>query len=284
MPIFSQGPNTSGLLIDSVTREPVAYAYIMVEGKQIGTLADSGGYFKLTIPDSLSKSTLVLSSIGYYEKKISAFDLAFNSVVLLNPRIIELKDVVVTNKRVAQVVGINYKKRTGIGGLSLDKPELNKSRLFGVEIRNIDGRMGRIKNAQFYLNEYGNYKTPFRIRILNFKNGRPNDDIFYSDSLWIPAKPGWFVADLESFNIFIPDEGCLIAIELMDIGDKFYYTTSNRKGLPAQRAYGQSLGEVINYGDNQSWTKTFFDNWKEYKPCKTCSYSSINFMIKCEVY
>jgi len=70
--ILAQTPVFEGRVMHG--KEAVSFATIGVKGKNIGTVANENGYFKLILPtDKLSKDndTIIVSSIGFIEKKLS---------------------------------------------------------------------------------------------------------------------------------------------------------------------------------------------------------------------
>ncbi|MFN6113993.1 MAG: carboxypeptidase-like regulatory domain-containing protein, partial [Bacteroidota bacterium] len=65
---FSQDMRTvSGMVIDSLTGEPIAGASIRAEGRTTGTYTDRRGTFKLPVPKQTEH--LIVRSIGYRERR-----------------------------------------------------------------------------------------------------------------------------------------------------------------------------------------------------------------------
>src|SRR5690606_36662864 len=59
---------TKGIVKDSVTQKPIAYANIWVEGEDISAMADSLGQYSIRTTNA--DKTLVFSAAGYHPKKI----------------------------------------------------------------------------------------------------------------------------------------------------------------------------------------------------------------------
>ena len=66
-------------VIDDISAQPVTFATIRVKNKNIGTIANEDGYFRIPEQFRLTKDTLVISSIGFETKEIA--------LVQLNPLI-----------------------------------------------------------------------------------------------------------------------------------------------------------------------------------------------------
>lgn len=103
--VFSQ-ENVSGTVINSNDKNPVQYASVSIERRAVYQDADSSGRFKLSIFDS---DTIVLSCIGFIEKRITGKSLKQNRVVELIPKDIVLPTVY-TGKFNSIKVGINETK------------------------------------------------------------------------------------------------------------------------------------------------------------------------------
>jgi TonB family protein len=82
-----------GKVVSSEDNQPIPGAVIIIKGTSIGTITDTGGYFKLTLPDAASHS-LVASFIGMESKE---FQSRGDSIVKVNldPSALALNEVVV---------------------------------------------------------------------------------------------------------------------------------------------------------------------------------------------
>jgi hypothetical protein len=86
----------SGRLIDHLTQKPIEYAAIGLEEAAIGTITNQNGEFRLTIPDSLSRQSILFSHIGYLSKKMAISEMADrNTEVALEPKVFPLQEVIV---------------------------------------------------------------------------------------------------------------------------------------------------------------------------------------------
>lgn len=60
-----------GNIIDMATRKPLANASVSIKGTSIGSVANSNGDYRLSIPDSLSHHTIRFSHIGFQTKEVA---------------------------------------------------------------------------------------------------------------------------------------------------------------------------------------------------------------------
>lgn len=94
----SYGQQTfSSKLLDSKTEQPIPYATIQFNSKS-GVISNDSGEFNITIKRNIQlKDSLVISCLGYEEKRISLFNYD-NSPIYLKPQTVDLSEVLVTNK------------------------------------------------------------------------------------------------------------------------------------------------------------------------------------------
>ena len=91
-----QAQKLSSIIIDSVTEKPIPYATVQFNNR--GMVTNEEGRFSISFDTTMVESdSLFISSIGYESigKPISAFT---ESVIILRPKAIELKEVIVSNK------------------------------------------------------------------------------------------------------------------------------------------------------------------------------------------
>lgn len=85
-----------GKVYDKITKEPLAYASIIIENMSIGTIANSEGEFRLILHDSLTESHIKISYLGYQSRVVPSRLLKSNHTnFMMEPKIIPLQEVVV---------------------------------------------------------------------------------------------------------------------------------------------------------------------------------------------
>lgn len=86
----------SGKLVDEKKGRPVRYASVSIFNKPVGTISNTDGEFILKLhPDNI-RDTVIISSMGYAQISIPAFQLLDDDLFILKPVSIRIKEVKVT--------------------------------------------------------------------------------------------------------------------------------------------------------------------------------------------
>ncbi|SEL64537.1 CarboxypepD_reg-like domain-containing protein [Maribacter orientalis] len=91
-----QSQSLSAFVIDSVSQQPIPYATVQLKEK--GVITNEDGNFNFILNETIAESdSLIISSMGYetLSKPISEF---ITNRILLTPKAIELREVIVSNK------------------------------------------------------------------------------------------------------------------------------------------------------------------------------------------
>ena len=205
----------SGKVINSKTNEVLPYANVGVPGKSIGGIADEGGSFKIDISKASPNDKIVVSYLGFEPMIYLVNELKPNQIykVKLVPKSVELKEVLVYNKRVPNILG-NNKKSSNHTGWGNNKSDVGRAR--GAIFNPADLP---VKAEEFVIhiheNTFDSVKFRLNIMILG-ENGEPstsfiNENIFFTTSI----KKGWVRVDLKPYNIVI-SEKLVVAVEWVD--------------------------------------------------------------------
>ncbi|MEM7486860.1 MAG: carboxypeptidase-like regulatory domain-containing protein, partial [Bacteroidota bacterium] len=103
--ILSAQLDYKGKIVDGKSGQPIPYVNIGIVEKGIGTVSDEEGIFHLKFnPDLYASNDVILfSSLGYEKLVIPITNLKFvyneYPILKLNPSILELNEVVVTDKK-----------------------------------------------------------------------------------------------------------------------------------------------------------------------------------------
>lgn len=223
---FSQNL-VKGIVRDSENHKIISYVNIGFSKKNIGTTSNEKGRFKLEIPSDLENDTITFSSIGYKSKsmpaKILLTNLKLNPIIELLPEIIELKEVVITNKVLKEKI---------IGNKSKSKAKRFSNAQIGEEI----GIKIEIKSSPTYIKKFHTnivlnegQGMKFRMNFYNIKNELPNKKIVRKNIIFkIDVKEGEFTLNLEKYNIII-EEDFYCTIELIEKpkkDSKIYFSSS----------------------------------------------------------
>jgi len=114
---YSQDRDISGLILDATSEEPLSFANVLIQGTQIGTIADLDGNFVLqNVPED---AVLVVSYLGYVAREFSLTDDDFYRI-LLQPDVQMLADVV--------IIGYGRESRRNVTGAisRLDAESISK--------------------------------------------------------------------------------------------------------------------------------------------------------------
>ena len=101
---MSVSAQIKGVVKDSLTGKPISYANIWVENENIGVSSEENGTFSIS---TTKTKNLVFSALGYEKKVVKA---AAANVVNLNPKSLQLEEVVVTNKLQTKIIEIGKSK------------------------------------------------------------------------------------------------------------------------------------------------------------------------------
>ncbi|WP_264560033.1 carboxypeptidase-like regulatory domain-containing protein [Flavobacterium sp. N2270] len=239
---FSLSAQVKGIVLDSISDKPIVYAAVMYENSKIGVNTDENGNFILPQKDSLN--IIHASNLGYFDKKISKDS---NLIIKLAPKIYNLNEVVVTDKRNNEelIIGDIKKKGTGFsnGGTSHIWAKLfqfeDKFYVFKhvKEIKFITN--SRVKNSILKL-------RLFTIDSLNIIK----DDLIKEDII-ITCKKGKQIQtiDISEYNIIFPEEGLMIGFENLVIEEnkfEYIYTIEGQKGKHKGISYEPKIKGFFN--------------------------------------
>ena len=240
---FSLSAQIKGVVKDSISGEPIPYVNIWVENEAIGTTSEADGSFSLDVRE---EKVLVFSALGYETKRLSSKI----GTVLLKPKVVELKEVIVSLPKKTKELEIGDSKKIHHSQLSGDKPWIY-GKLFKFEEKY--NETPYLKKIVFYSNsKIKNAKL--KIRVYNFKDSIPNEDILYEEVI-VSVKKGMQknTVDLSKHNILFPEEGIVIGLEWLIIQENQYlfeYKDTKSKEKNSFVTYAPSL--VINYTDEEN--------------------------------
>ncbi len=214
-----------GTIKDSKTQVPLAYVNIGIVGKNVGTVSDSDGQFRLAIDDKHDDDTMKISMIGYKSVSMKVADfgqqIRENPVISLKEEPYTLEEVVVSEKK--------YNGRKLREKLLGNEVESTNSRT-GFDMNLLGNEMGiviKIKKKPTFIqefsigiaeNKYDSFK--FRINIYNVKDGLPDQNILQENIIVTSdLKEGKLTVDLSKYHIMVEDD-IFVAMEwIEDMGD-----------------------------------------------------------------
>lgn len=202
-----QAQTLQGVLKDAQTGETLPYVNIGVVGKNIGTVSDENGNFKLVVPTGHADDLLRISMLGYVARdfKVSEAEslLAKNKSIELAPDTIEMEQMVISNKKAKEkVLGNKTESKNTSVGFS--------DNILGHEI----GMIMKIKKSPSQLKTFtasiaseNNKPVKMRLNFYSIKNGLP-DKLLINQNIIVttPVNNDKLVVDLTPYNIMVQDD------------------------------------------------------------------------------
>lgn len=215
-----------GILLDSVSKQPIEFANIGIVGKGVGTVSDEKGAFSFQVPDSLKNETIKVSMIGYKAKQFSVASIANASRIFLVSEAVNLKEVVVIpRKNKIKVLGNETRTSAVSGGFK--KNSLGAE--IGVRLK-IKHPNTQLRKFMVNINKNTLEQNPiFRLNVYSVSDkGMPKENILKQNIIIEPKeKNGFIEVDLTPYAIFADDD-VFISIEwIKDLGDVtgLYFST-----------------------------------------------------------
>lgn len=243
--IFSQEKYT---VIDSLSKEPIPYANIWINN-EIFTNSNEKGSFIIENKNAVYH----VSCLGYKKKKI---DLSKKEIILSHESI-NLKEIIVTNKKSNKEIKIGSNKNKDINtaaNYSNRFAEIGKvfiphdtTCLFLKEVK--FNTFSMLKNATVKINIYSldNNMQPYELitydnLICNIKKGNQKSEI-----------------NLEGQNIIVPKEGFMVSIQILLVEENKSYREYNKNLYQ----YEPSLFVKKSTPDNFTYNLSEYNNWKK---------------------
>ncbi|HTH30872.1 MAG TPA: carboxypeptidase-like regulatory domain-containing protein [Lacibacter sp.] len=193
--------------IDAESKKAVPFATIYVQSINLITDADSSGLFEIEIaPDD----TLLVTSIGYREQKISASELKKVFVIPLQPLPVQLREVFIGNRKLMTVGFMKGKKKFGMNSDDCVRYEM-ATRI------NIPDNVKQFQIKSISIGGIGfNAENPVRIHIYSVgKYGEPHGEILKKDIVIKEnnSRSNVLVIDVEDQEIFLNDKQFFVGVQ-----------------------------------------------------------------------
>ena len=221
--IYSQDKIIVGNILNFESNESLSYVNVGVINKSVGTVSDKNGHFKLFLNKHVtSKDTVVFSHVGFKTEIFSISDLKkLEEPISLLPQNMELDEVILNSKK------LNFKpKKIGRTSKGL---ELMHANFYTAYEKSVDDRLSKEKGMKFTVrrncyikdlnfnitsNDFKSLK--FRVNFYKIKDGLPTDLIIHENIIFEVRDSylGWYVVDLEKYNIFLTAKMKEIAVTI----------------------------------------------------------------------
>ena len=124
-----------------------------------------------------------------------------------------------------------------------------------------------ISKVRFKIRNEGKPNAPFRIHIynVNLKDTTPSHELLSENLIVSSPKKGWFIINVEKYNIQVPQEGFFVAMEWIYTDDSYFYMDELTRKKYRSQKYGQVLGAIQSSEiDNYTYIKTLGGKWIKY--------------------
>lgn len=205
-----------GTIMDSVSNLPLQYVNVGIINRDVGTVSDKEGKFRIYLDDQFDNDSLRLSIVGYKSRvfKVSEFKTYVNhhTEVKLFELTQQLQPIVVSEKKLKDAILGNKTESTKFRG-GFTYSDLGNE--LGIVIKIKKGG-GFIKTFNAFIVSNTSDSMKFRLNFYDLKDGLPHTKII-TDQIIFPIKTsmGEFVLDLQQYNIKVSDD-FFVSLELVE--------------------------------------------------------------------
>jgi hypothetical protein len=251
---LSLAQNVEGLIQDEATGEGLAYVNIGVIGKDVGTVSDRQGRFRLAVDDQYNQDTLKISMVGYQPRSFTVADfrerLKGDPTVALTEAVATLKEVVVEDKRYR---GRKLKERI-IGNTKAVTS--NRTYFAFNALGNEMGIYINVKRNPTFVQEFNLYITEnkydvfkFRLNFYSVKNGLPDENLLDQNIIAsFTEREGQLTVDLREYNIVLEGD-VIITMEWIEELGKHGLAFATSSG------WGEKHRAIVRHTSQGDWKR-----------------------------
>lgn len=203
----------SGLLIDSVTNNPIEFANIGIVNKNKGTVSNLEGKFRIKFSKEFVSDSLTFSHVSYKTVKIPIRE-STNYIITLQPNENKLSEVIVTNKKKRhRKIGVkSYNPLLWVRTASKENDILESAK----QIKIPNNKTVRVKDVNFYLRKgFETDSAYIRINFYEILDDRPGEKIIFEDIIQRKLiEQGWVNIDLTKYSVYL-EEDFFVGIEII---------------------------------------------------------------------
>ena len=235
---FAQGQLIK--VLDAQSHAAVPFATMHFIKQNVAFSTNENGFFFATAKLFEQKDSLRISCVGYTPQTILLGNNPKMLEIQLQSAQIELPEISVHPHKFKLLKTEKSHMKGAVGGL----PGVDE--MLGLSFDSTQYAHKMIESIMVYIAKGGDYKVPFRIRLFHLRNGKPTSEEFYQTN-WVvrAAKLGWNTFDIPSKDVYIPESGCLIAVEWLDFQNIDYSKIDYSKrdfNLDFSKYKGQYVG------------------------------------------
>jgi hypothetical protein len=270
LPLFSQNSTLKGTVVNSQNNEPIIYATVGLIKANKGVSTDEKGQFEIDNVDT--NDTLLISCVGYKIWKLPILQVKTEKI-MLEPSIIQLKEVTVKPKKSKTLKLNDYKSSKDIGVYaSYNKTDNFNQCQMAQPFENPDGTtwfIKEIKIARRATNSiHKKEETRFRLRFYGIgKDGMPDGKDVYQPVLVFNKSDFIIKIDVSDNKMVIPLTGLFVAIEWLKIPENYQDITFEMPVREGEKIVGKKQHSRKYFTPIVGMLKSFNKNEK----CKICT-------------
>lgn len=198
----------SAKVLDAEDKTPLAYVNVGIPGKNVGTVTQKDGSFKLDVDSQLANDSLAVSMAGYEKHVIPLKKVPV--IILLHRKSGGLTEVVVTSGiRRKRVLG----NKTASNWVSVGFPMRFLGAELGVKMA-LGKKAGRLIRFQCHVSYSRVDSAIFRVNIYQVVKGIPVNILQQNVLLSIGKTPGDYTVDLSGLKLVLSGD-ILVSLELL---------------------------------------------------------------------
>lgn len=212
-----------GLVSDRETGEALPYVSIGVPHRDIGTVAQGDGTFRIVLPDDMQNDSLRFSMVGYQTLSFRIGDLAAkfpngDPLIRMTKNVQELTEVEIRPREVKEVtLGNTFNSPAVSAGFETD--DLGSE--LGTIMRVKKGKKYYLKGAVFNIAKCQYDSILFRVNIYSYEHGEVGP-LMHSLPIYVKCvrDQNRMVVNLDPYSIVMEDDFILSLEWIMDLPDK----------------------------------------------------------------
>lgn len=264
--LFAQEAYTiKGTLIDSSNNDPVDYANIGIQGKNLGTVSNDSGYFELEIADKFLEDSLTFSRIGYAAQKILIAELVKqgNLKVNLTPKTTEIQEAEIVSRELKLRIRGNRVRKSVIkfwGAFYADPDRLGRE--IGTAIH-IPKTEVFLKNFNFQISSMFADSVKLRLNIYDFSKGKIGNNLLNENIYFVVGKNdvGDYCFDLSELKMSVSND---IFVSIENVAGYTSKMVSNKNSNIKQTPFCTMMFRGTKVGSKSFTRNVSLGKWEEF--------------------
>lgn len=214
------GQSYQGQVLDSLTRQPIAYVNIGVVGRGLGTVSDPKGQFRLALPDSLPSDLVRFSCVGYRSVSFPVSDLirrlSTQSPIVMQEDVMTLPEIVIKKEKLKKDI---WGRRNTTTQWMFGSTKNQLGHEIGIYIQaKAQPAFLDFFEVSIAKNNYGLVK--FRLNVYNTQDGLPHQ-LLNRENILVQTRieKGIWKINLQPYEIVVNGDFCIVLEWIEDLGE-----------------------------------------------------------------